>query len=70
MNWYKVILSVLGVVAIILVLLQGGRTNGFSMTNNELSLFKNKKSEGLEKRLEISTGIIVAGIMLITMLAF
>lgn len=70
MNYYKLILAILGTIVIILVLLQGGRTNGLSFTNNDLNLFAKRKNDGLEKKLEISTAVLTAGIMAITLFAF
>lgn len=72
-NIFKLILLILGVVVTILVMLQGGRTDGFTLTDynkQSMSLFSTRKSLKLETYLEVGTGIVIAIIMIISNFAF
>lgn len=72
-NVFKLILLVLAGVVTILVLLQGGRTDGFMLTNYSranMSLFDTRKTMKFETYLEVATGIVIAVIMVIAKFAF
>lgn len=72
-NIFKLILLILGVVVTILVMLQGGRTDGFTLTDynkQSMSLFSTRKSLKLETYLEVGTSIVIAIIMIISNFAF
>lgn len=72
-NIWKLILLVLSGFITILVLMQGGRTDGLDIANlnkNKLSLFNTRKSVKTEMYFEVVTGVLIAALIAITRFAF
>ena len=70
MAWYDIIFLIVGVIAIILSLMQGGKSQGASgaITGGGLNIFVNTKERGAEKVISILTLIVDIAFMTIAIL--
>lgn len=70
MAWYDIIFLVVGVIAIILSLMQGGKSQGASgaITGGGLNIFVKTKERGAEKVISILTLIVDIAFMTIAIL--
>ncbi len=70
MAWYDIIFLIVGVIAIILSLMQGGKSQGASgaITGGGLNIFVKTKERGAEKVISILTLIVDIAFMTIAIL--
>lgn len=70
MEWYDIIFLIVGLIAIILSLMQGGKSQGASgaITGGGLNIFVKTKERGIEKVISILTLIVDIAFMTIAIL--
>lgn len=70
MEWYDIIFLIVGIIAIILSLMQGGKSQGASgaITGGGLNIFVKTKERGIEKVISILTLIVDITFMTIAIL--
>ncbi len=70
MEWYDIIFLIVGIIAIILSLMQGGKSQGASgaITGGGLNIFVKTKERGIEKVISILTLIVDIAFMTIAIL--